>query len=492
MDCVDELRDWVLNSLIVMGVLHIHYKTSDNQSSWHPVGDTNVDIGQLAVSSLSIDDWVHDCSAMRKKDIAFMGHHYRMPMRMLERGVESGYFKEGAAGIIHPTSKQDLDSERVSAIGKGNDTDDDEIEPHFDAMDLYTPGDRMIRTYVVQDVRRMTLQAKAFAEYEWKGLASGPYHLLRLQAVPNNIVPKSTMADLDPLDRFINNMGRKVSRQVMGQKTVGLYSAGDETTAKNIVSAYDQEWINANDVQGTKLLSLPGADPGTVNVMGNMINQYDELAGNLKSLLGLAPQATTLGQEQIIQRAGTRMGNALQDRVLNEAQHVVMNISKLMWQDEFLTLRNNIVMDATGSNPILAEANWTPGDREGEFEFYKFSIVQYSMVLRTPGEKANMILDLVNRVYLPLQQQLAAQGGSIDMFELTTMLSEELHLSRLQRIIKFPQELNMVDVMGQLDGSGAGSKTERVYRRVSEANPAAATQWQQAPTQQPIANGVMG
>jgi hypothetical protein len=140
---------------------------------------------------------------------------------------------------------------------------------------------------------------------------------------------------------------------------------------------------------------------------------------------------------------------------------LVTDLGKLLWDDEVNSIPGELKLE--GLDGYHAESDWLPGDREGEFDDYDFTIDVYSMPYKSPTERAKAILELVTNVYVPLGQQLMMQGGTIDMQQLNETLAELMDLPRLKDIIKFTKPLN-VDVM---QGGGKPSNTTREYVRRS-------------------------
>lgn len=490
-DFKSQQQDWVKNALFLVGIMKVHYADSG-----HVVfeNDIEADPGIIYASSISLEDYVFDMSVTRTGRCQMAGDKYRMKISDMKKGLDLGYFDEEACENIQPTSKMGHDRDRTSLASVGQESDDDEIEPKFDVIDLFDYEDQVIRTYQVTNTRTMTLGGIELGPpVEWDGEQTGPYHMLRFYTVPDNILPKSPLADIEAMDRFINNLARKVSRQAYRQKENMIYTPAGSKSGESLTGSRDGESVMVTDIRDVTTIKQGGVDPSTSQTLGNFLALFDEMSGNLKSLLGLGAQAETLGAEQLIHSAGTRMGNYLEDRVHTELEGVVRNMSKLMWGDDFLEISSSILLDGSGVKPIYADASWKPDLRAGTVAQYMFKVVPHSTRLITPSEKVQTVTQIVQNIYIPLQQHLMAQGMIIDVNALNEFLADNLNRPELRNILTY-----MSGASGGSqptpDMAGKPSVSQRNYVRRnvgSQASNSAADNWQATPATQPQSNGAM-
>ena len=476
-----QLQDCIQNALFLMGIMKCHYADSGFVVFEQEI---EADPGQCYASSLSPHDYVFDMSVKKRGSARFAGDGYRMAISKLHKGLEMGIYTSEAAEV-RATSKMSGVTRTSESLSAGILTDEDELEPMFDACDIYDYDDRVFRTYAVSDRNKMILRGKELAEYEWDGLETGPYEMFRFWTVPDNVIPKSPLGDLEAMDRFINNMAIKTAKQANSQKDVLAYVPGGEETANAIALAGDRQSIKINSMDDAQFIRQPGVDASVSATMGNFLNLFDEAAGNLRSILGLGAQAETVGQEQILQQATSRVGNFMEKKVIESTTNVIKNLSKMMWGDQFMEVTSSILVSASGAQPIYVDSSWKPGDREGEFWQYLFAITPGSMRLRSPNEKVQTTLSLVREFFLPLQQHIMAQGGTFDVAYLASFCAENMHLPELQNIITFaggtPSGL-------PLPGMGTSSPvSQRSYKRVNVPggglDSSAANNWQSVDSQ---------
>lgn len=429
LDAIDfesTVKRWVMDGLFCIGITRAHIGESEEREIEFGV---RVDTGDPTASNVSIDNAVLDMAANSIGEMQYAGERYRIPFQDFERGVKDGTYTNGA-DKLKPTSKRPADLERLEDIGTGKRTDDDELEPMIDLADIWSSRDRKIRTYPVE--RPFTLSGDYVAEMKWTGAKTGPYEYLLFNLIPEKIMPSSQVAEWMPMDQAINNLMRQQNKRAVNLKENPVYTPEGVDTAKNVDDARDMQWVKSTDPKETRVIRTGGADANTQALIAHYLQQFDEGAGNLTSLLGLGAQSDTVGQEQLIHSAGNRIVGRMQSMVTMATTRLVRNIAKLLWDDEFKSISNRFRVPGTDYN---VESNWEPGKRQGKFSDYKINV--YSMPYRGPAERMATINQLITQIYVPLQQTLSEQGGAIDMAELSTLHSELLNTPRLKNVITF-------------------------------------------------------
>lgn len=456
---VHTIRRWVLDSYFMVGIVKVHLADSGlveiEQDVW-------ADPGFPFASNVSWDNAVADTLAKKWSEVEFVGDAYRIPFEYLK---DDTVWIQDAVKDIHPSSKHETDSERLENIGRGQEIDVDEQVPMVDLLDLWLPREGKVVTYAC-DFRAGQLKpyGKRVAEMEWTGGELGPYHILGFDEVPENLMPIGPASHLAPLARHINNVYRKQVRRARNMKDNMTYTAAGEKSARNLMSANDMEAVQVNDVNEVGVHHVGGVDPQNQMFMLGMMEHFNTLAGNLSALAGLSPSADTLGQERLIQGAVSGRVAQMANRVNEAVVDLMKDLGRLLWDDSVNRIPGQ--QKLPGLDWAVAQSDWVPGDREGTFDDYDISIDIFSMPYKSAADQANTILNLVGSVYTPLESQMMAQGGMIDMRELNDLLSDLLNQPRLRDVIKFtapmPQEAPM--------GGGGGGPTTREYVRKSKGS----------------------
>lgn len=486
----ETIRRWVMDAFFTIGVVRVHLKNSLEVEFENNIW---MDPGTPFASNVSPHDFVFDMSVKTWPEVKFVGNIYQITVEDLQKGVKMGVYDVDEANTITQRSRSDSSGERVEELTR--DSMVEEYDKTVDLCDIYVSKDRKIYTFAVSSRNKFTISTKPLAEMDWDEHDCTPYHILGFNDVPDNIMPVSPASNFNELDRLINSLYRKAARQALRQKENPTFAAGSEEDANNIKKANDGEWIKVLDPTKLGLQRSNGADPSNMAFTQGAKDELDMLAGNIPSMLGLAQQGDTLGQEELIHSAGNRKIGQMQYRVLDATRKLIKSLGYMLWQDEFKQIVSTMEVTADYEAPV----HWQPGDREGNFLDYNFDVNVYSMAYRPPAAQAEIAIQLLTGVVFPGVDMLMQQGGTIDYSVLIRELSRRMGVEWMEDVVKFtnpPPE----DDDGPTTDSGPRKApvTTRNYTRRSEAQPqqsgiAKQQQWLQMAGQQQQPNpGGMG
>lgn len=438
----ETLRRWVMDAFFCIGVVKTHIADS-GLVQIEP--DFWMDPGTPFASNISLDDFVYDTSAKKWSEVKYAGDMYRIAF---SEAVEM--FGQEAMSRHTPSTKGSLDPERVQQISRGEETDEDEIEPMIDLADIWIPRLGVVETYVVDKRESFILKGEPLAVEEWTGGEEGPYDILGFNEVPENIMPTSPASHLEMLETLVNNLMRKSARQAQRQKDVHVYTAAGEQSARRVQKAEDGQWVQVNAVDEIGMLKQGGVDQGNYAFMLGGIELFDRMAGNLQARMGLGAQSDTVGQERLIHGAASRKEGQMQYVMLNAATKLIKKLGVMLWQDPFKTM----VMDVSipGAPGYSYTSVWKPGDREGNFLDYNFEIDIYSMQLQSPSAKVQKLNEIVMGVVLPMAQLIMQQGGMVDFFALMKIYADLLNIPELLDVVRFGAPM--------MDGNGTSPIAE--------------------------------
>jgi hypothetical protein len=255
----DVLRRWVLDAYFQIGIIKVHRKDAGfvelEPSLW-------VDPGLPAASSVSLDDFVCDVSARNWGEVKWAGDMYRVPLRSIKEGVKTGIYHQKALELCKPNSKYGsaLDPDRLEAIGKGEECDDDEFEPMCDLADVWIASEQRVYTFPLTQRANFDICPEPIAVMDWFDPDQSPYHILGFYEAPENVMPVAPAAVMDELDRLINNIFRKQAKRAKNQKQVHVCQNAQQDTAKRIREASDDEFISGSP-EGITSVVVGGINP---------------------------------------------------------------------------------------------------------------------------------------------------------------------------------------------------------------------------------------
>jgi len=463
------IRQWVMDAFFCIGVVKVHLADS------YPVeieNDLWMDPGTPFASNVSLDNFFYDMSARKWTEVKYAGDMYRIPYDDLLAAAEEGIYDPEVVAEMKPTSKFETRHDRLEMFSRGYATDEDEFEPMVDLCDVWIPREAKIYTFPVSRRFEMTIGPKPLAEMDWDADHSC-YHILGFNDVPENVMPISPAAHLISLDRLINNIARKSAKQAERQQENPIYTPAGSESAKKLQREGDGMWVEVESIQEVGLFRSGGVDPSNQAYMQNLLQFFDTQAGNLTALLGLGSQSSTVGQEQLIHSAGSRKIGQMQYRVMDATTNLIKSLAMMLWEDEFKEVVGRY--EIPGAGGLSVDATWKPGEREGKFMDYNFSISPFSMTYKTPTQTVETINSLVTQIFAPMMPMLMEQGGTIDFAALTDLYADLLDTPRLRDIVKFEGAPSETPAPSMPTKSAS---TTRNYVRRSEAS------GQQSPVQE--------
>lgn len=451
----DTLRRWVMDAFFCIGVVKTHVADS-GVVEIEP--DFWMDPGTPFASNISLDDFVYDTSARKWSEVKYAGDMYRIAFSEAIK-----MFGREKMAKHTPSTKGSLDPERVQQISRGEDTDDDEIEPMIDLADIWIPRLGVIETYVVSKRDSFVLSGEPLDVQEWTGGEEGPYDILGFNEVPENIMPTSPASHLEMLETLVNNLMRKSARQAQRQKDVHIYTAAGAESARKIRNSEDGQWVQVNSVDEIGMLKQGGVDQSNYAFMLGGIELFDRMGGNLQARMGLGASADTVGQEKLIHGAASRKEGQMQYVMLNAATKLIRKLGVMLWQDPFKKMVMEIPI--VGAPGYTYTSTWEPGDREGNFLEYNFEIDVFSMQFQSPASKVQKINEIVTGVVLPMAQLIMQQGGMVDFFALMRIYADLLNLPELMDVVKFGSPMESTDGLSAIAEVPKSPTSTRNYVR---------------------------
>jgi hypothetical protein len=394
-----------------------------------------IDPGKPFVEAISLDNFNFDMTASRWEDVAWAADEYVMDTDALMEypGIDKDLVKRGAG--MRSDYPQGRDGETAAREITQSDSNSKSYKNKIQVKDVYFPEANKICTWIID------FESKPLIERKWDGPEQGPYRILSLVDVPDNIMPSAPGSHLKHNYDLINLLLRKQHNQAVRQKDIPIYS-GDGKDPQRLKRANDGEWTRVANVQDIDLLKMGGVDGGNMAFRLAMTDLADRMAGNMKLKAGLGPQSDTATQDQMLSSQVSAHEAKMQDRVTKFAGAICGDLGHLMYHDKMLEVPGEMAVPS-GSD-FMVDASWTPEMREGNFLQYNFDVEPYSMSYKSPGERADALIGVLTNVFgnQMVFESMMQQGGSLDVQEITEQLSELLDMPRLKDVIIFQTPAN--------------------------------------------------
>lgn len=453
----ETLRRVVTDGLFSWGIVKIGldggHDSQDMQGFTH-------DSGQPFVDVIDLDDWFYDVNAKRWDQIAFCGNRYRVP---LDYAQESPLYDEKIRKQLKATHEYVNDEEgdrRIETLSAGVSGDREVFTKMVELYDVWLPRKNLVLTFSVdqQDL-------PALRTVPWKGPEGGPYVTLGYGEVPGNIFPKAPAMNWLDLHELYNIVFRKLGRQAERQKTITGILDGGEKDGERIIKSNDGDMVKMDRPDAAREFKWGGPDQTTLAFAQMVETIFSRNAGNLDTLGGLSPQAGTLGQEELLSQGSSKNIQDLQQRTVEFTKAVINHIAFYLWHDPLIELPLTYQHPAGVAIPMKFSA----ADRKGDFWQYDIQIDPYSMQEQTPGAKLAALNQVMSQMVMPLEQQIAQAGGTIDFQLLMETVSKYSNMPELNQILKFqaPPQTPQQPQMSQAPQKGQPNQTSHTSVRVN-------------------------
>ena len=416
----------------------------DTDTRFHGILESEEDVwldpGEPWFNRVSLDDLILDMTSKELTKMRFCGHMYRADFEMVQ--AEPGYDKVVVAQLT-PTNKQSIDDPNGARdIANGQTAEDDRLKEMIWLQDIYIAENNTIATMAVDK------SLPPLIERPWTGSQAGPYKFLSLGNVPDNIVPASPGINLKGMHDLQNRLHRRMEDDSDAHRIVNAYPQGKGDEAERLRTAERNSWQHINDPNSISQIETGGVDQRDQAFSMFIQDFYDRMAGNLLAMGGLGPQASTLGQEELIHGAVSRTEADMRMAVVKFASEATKDLGRLMWEDQTLELQTSIPLGTTG---IEVPSNWTPDKRDGVFEDYQFQVEPYSMVFRTPEQREQEIYQFIQQ-FAPIWPQMQASGATLDA---------EAIINDIARLKGRPEYKNYITFTNPTDELGGDQNTIR-------------------------------
>lgn len=448
-------RSIVLDAFFCIGCGVVMMRDTDTR--FHGLLESEEDVwldpGEPWLNRVSLDDLILDMTAKELTKMRYCGHRYRADFEKVKD--EPGYDKKVKAKLT-PTSKNTTDHPDVTRDIASGDAVDDDLKDMIWLQDIWVAENNTVATMAVdQDLPPLI-------EREWIGSQAGPYKFLSLGSVPDNVIPASPAVNLKGLHDLQNRLHRRMEQDSDAHRVVNVYPPGKEDDAEKIRTAKRNSWVRSNDPKSIQQIEVGGVDQRDMALATFILDEYDRFAGNLQAMGGLGPQASTVGQEELIMGQLSRTEADMRMAVVNFASDCILDLGRLMYEDQTLEIQSSMPV---GNSGINVDSSWTPGNRMGEFEDYDFRVEPYSMVFKTPQQHLQEYFQVM-RELAPMWPMFQASGATLDAEAFVDEIARLMNKPELKRFITFAHPADMLGGDQNTVRQSPVTKRETVRRNI--------------------------
>jgi hypothetical protein len=389
--------------------------------------DVWLDPGEPWFNRVSLDDLILDMPARELTKMRYCGHRYRADYEKVMD--EPGYSKK-VKDKLKPTSREHHDS--VGAVrdiaSEWGSAEDDDLKDMVWLMDVWIAENNSIATMACDQH-----DLEPLIERDWTGSQAGPYKFLSLGDTPDNVIPTSPAVNLKGMHDLQNRLHRRMEDDSDAHRVVNVYPPGSEDDANRLRTAERNGWYRAKSPEQIKQFESGGIDQRDMALATFLQGEYDRFAGNLQAMGGLGAQASTVGQEELIHGQLSKNVADMRMSVVSFAADCILDLGRLMWEDETLELRTSMPV---GNSGINVTSDWTPDYRDGEFDDYEFKVEPYSMVFKTPQQHLQEYFQVLREI-APLWPMFQQSGATLNMQVLVKEMARLMNKPEIEQLITF-------------------------------------------------------
>lgn len=394
--------------------------------------DVWLDPGQPWLNRVSLDDLILDMSAKELTKMRYCGHRYREDYeKVMEEPGYSKKFKDK----LKPSSRESFDSTGATQEIGTDPSQDDDLKDMVWMQDLWIAENNSIVTMACDYP-----DLEPAIEREWTGSQAGPYKFLSLGDVPDRIIPSSPAINLFGMHLKQNSLHMRMWNDSEAHRKVNAYPPGASDDAKKLQNAERNSWVRISDPKSINTIEMGGIAQQDLALAAFIQGEYDRFAGNLQAMGGLGAQASTVGQEELIHGQLSKNVADMRMAVVMFASDCILDLGRLMWEDETLELRTSMPV---GNSGINVNSSWTPDYRMGNFEDYDFKVEPYSMVFKTPQQHLQEYFQVLQQI-APLWPMFQASGASLNVQVLVKEMARLMNKPEIEQLITFAAPAEML------------------------------------------------
>ncbi len=446
----------VLDALMSIGIMKVGIGQDEE------VGEEgqSYSSGKIFLSPVDLDDFFYDTKEKTFQSASFMGNIYSVPLEDVQNDPKND---PETVALLQPVPRtnQSLDGgEKASAILFNQDSGGtDSFIDYTELWDYWIPRKKVLVT--------LTRDGKKLKEVQWEGPKRGPYRILSLGEVPGNAMPTTMAQDLFAINEAQNCMARKVICDELARKMILAVRKGSDGDGDAITNSANLDAIGLNDPKNVQEMRMGGSDSNAVGILIQLQNKAKEVAGNLDSVAGLAPQAPTLGQDQLIKQSSSEAVEEISGRVTKFCSLLLEDVAFWQFTDPTVKMSLTKVVGGTG---IPIQIDITPETRRGTFSDYTFKIDPYSLQPQTPAAKLQAIGMTVQQYILPLMPMMQQQGVTLDVKALLQLVGRYANISNeVGEILKVAPPMPMPPPGQDQGGPTMAPNTTRTNVRVNKS-----------------------
>lgn len=461
----DALSLAAADALVGMGVIKVGVGQTpiEGADGWvHDHQETYCD-------SIGMDDFVFDMGVNRWDRIGYCGHRLYRPRRALELDPR---YDQGVVANLPSLERSIFDENgemKAEGLSRADDPGHDcDHEDMVELWEIWLPRERVV-LLLPADRAGIVRTTPLVPPTEYQGPEWGPYHLLRLGELPDNIMPVPPLLGMGDLHTALNGLYRKILWQGLNQKNTLAVMGGAEEDADRQKRARDGDFVRSDHPDGVQERSWGNYSAQNLALFLNAREMANYYAGNPESFAGLAAQSETLGQDRLLSQSASRQIQGYQDKMAAFTKGV-MECKAWYWWAMPETYQVDVPLEGMPGETVPTEID--PSMREGHWLHLNFTLEPYSLQSESPGTKLSNVNALMGQLaqWLPVMQQ---QGLAPNVAEYLRLVASYGNMPEVEQLVMGVQP--MQEELQEPPKMPGGPQGTRTYERVSRSAPTQAS-----------------
>ncbi len=461
MDLATTIRRGVVDSLFGLCIAKVGIASPEESA----LVNNGINVGSPFAQIVDLNDYVFDIHAHDLREASWQGHRYRAPLDVVHSNTRLNKkrldLKATAYNDYNFAGDAKITQLGMSWAGPGG----DEFEDMVDMWEIYVPRHQCIYTF--SDEGLSGAATEPLGEQEWIGPSTGPYRHLAMNLLPGNPFPKGPIQDVMDLDILANKIYRKLAWSAENQKEILLAMGNTEVIDRIQKTPHGgATWVDRPEQVSVQ--TYGNINQGLFSMLKETIGRFSWLAGNLETIGGLAPQAGTLGQEELLAKQSNAQVSRMQDLTVSFVSDVFSDI--LWWHYHHPTKVMRTKYEQPGSPEYFVTRELHPWNGVGQmrrnipWEDLQMRVDPFSIQHQTPQQRAMTIQGLVTSVFMPMAQIAQQQGIAFNFQEFLSIMAKYTDQPDLTRILSIQDPPPAEEGAPEGDGllAGPGGETPRV------------------------------
>lgn len=386
---------------------------------------TGMTIGPV-VRRVSQDDFFFDGHSTELTDMGWMAHTYLVPLAMAQTYPK---FNPAVAADLTEWSYSNQDSRTRSQVGVNS---SQSAEAMTRLVSVYFPRHNCRAIWPASDTQFNGVRGEPLMVESWEGHYSGPYEVLSMLDIPDNLLPIPISASVKRLHIIFNNLADITSSQAESAKFNPIFEVGSERDAKRLQNAKDREMVPVSRIDKIGQWQLPGPDASQTQYMGAALQLFNQFSGNINDVLGTDATAPTATQSQLIRQATSVRAADRRQRFQRMLANIATKLGHFFLNSPDLFIPARELMPNTR---FTVDMSWLPEShlaRPKNIDEFQISVVPYSSEYRDPAVRLAQLNEATQQIFQAMQ--LATQGVPLDLEAFIELQADYRDLPEVRKI----------------------------------------------------------